>query len=185
MTAEATRPEARPRESHRLRSAGPGSDAAVHDRLPADVLTAGTVPIRRFAGGRLSPALAVVLAADVAPDTHPEAVHLAAGGTFLALELRGGDGDAVFVVSERLLPLELDGALRLYLGGRLVAETAAEELGRPADRLAWLARRVGGLHAGELVLLGSAASCEARPGTVEVWGPLASTLTTTLSEDES
>jgi hypothetical protein len=185
MTAEAARLEARRLVGHRLRPAGSGRDAVVHDRVSADMLLAGPLPMKRFAGWRLSPALAVVMGADVAPGTPPGALHLAVAGTFLALELRKGGGDDAFVVSERLLPLPFDGALRLYLGGGLVGETPLEALGRPTERLAWLAGQVGGLRAGDLVLLGSAASHEARPGTVEVWGPLASTLTTTLSEDES
>ncbi len=184
MTADATKLEARSVVGHRLRPGGPGSDIVVHDPVSADMLLGGPLPMRRFAGSRVSPALAVVLVAGVAPGTLPEAVHLAVGGTFLALDLRGDDGGAL-VVSERLLPLACDGTLRLYLGGRLVVETPTDALGSPTERLAWLAGQVGGLRAGDLILLGAAASHEARPGTVEVWGPLASTLTTTLSEDES
>lgn len=184
MTAETTTAAARAHEAHRLRPGGPGANA-IHDRVPADAALGGPQPVRRFAGSRLAPALAVVLAGDVAPGTPPEALHLAASGAFLALEVRGGEGDGGFVVSERLLPLQLEGPLRLYLGGRLAGETPVEALGRLPERLAWLAGRVGGLDAGELVLLGGPDSYEARPGTVEVWGPLGSTLTTTLSEDES
>jgi 2-keto-4-pentenoate hydratase len=185
VTAETTTPAERAREAHRLRPGGSGSNAVVHDRVPADARLDGPQPAGRFAGSRLAPALAVVLAADVPSGTQPEALHLAAGGTFLALEVRDGPGDGGFVLSERLLPLELDGTLRLYLGGRLVGETPVEALGRPTERLAWLAGQVGGLRAGDLVLMGGPDSFEARPGTVEVWGPLGSTLTTSLNEDES
>jgi 2-keto-4-pentenoate hydratase len=143
------------------------------------------LPVRRLGTSRLSPALAVVMATDAPAGSAPEAIYLAVGGTFLALEARGGDRSDALVVSERLLPLPLEGELRLYLGGRLMLETPLEELGQPTERLAWLANQVGGLRAGELVVLGGTAAQEARRGTVEVWGPLGSTLTTTLSEDGS
>jgi hypothetical protein len=165
VTAETTTPEVR--------------------RIPADMLLGGPLPARRFAGASLSPALAVVLVADVAPGTPSEAIHLAVGGTFLALEVRGGDAGGAVVMSERVLPLPCDGPLRLYLGGRLVVDTSTEDLGSPTEHLASLARQVGGLRAGEVVLLAPAASHRARPGTGEVWGPLSSTLTTTLTEEES
>ena len=153
-------------------------------RIQAGGLLTGPISMKRFAGSRLAPGLAVVVGADVPPSTPPEAVNLSVDGAFLALALRGGDGDG-FVVSERMLPLELDGPLRLYQDGRLALEVAVEALGRPAERLARLASEVGGLRAGDLVLIAPAASHEARPGTVEVWGPESSALTTTLSEDES
>jgi 2-keto-4-pentenoate hydratase len=179
MSAQATRLEA-----HRLRPDGSGSEV-VHDRVASDLPAGGALPADRFAAARLAPALAVVLGADVPAGTLPEAVRLAAPGCFLALEVRGAPGGDAFLVAERLLPLQLDGALRLYLGGRAAGETAVAALGDPAVRLAWLASRTGGLRAGELVLLGGDGEVAARSGTVEVWGPLGSTLTTTLSEDES
>ena len=153
-------------------------------RIQADRLLTGPISMKRFAGSRLAPGLAVVVGADVAPSTLPEALNLSVGGAFLALALRGG-GDDGFVVSERLLPLELDGSLRLYQDGRLAVEVPVAALGRPTERLARLAGEVGGLRAGDLVLIAADASQEARPGTVEVWGPESSALTATLSEDES
>jgi 2-keto-4-pentenoate hydratase len=148
---------------HRLRPAGPGSDGVRHEPVSADMLLGGPLPAARFAGSRVAPALAFVLAAGVAPGTPPEALHLAVGGTFLALDVQAGDGGDAFVVSERLLPLALDGTLRLYLRGRLAVETPVEALGRPTERLAWLAGEVGGLRAGDLVLVAAPTSHEAGP----------------------
>ena len=153
-------------------------------RIQADRLLTGPISMKRFAGSRVTPGLAVVVGADVAPSTPPEALNLSVDGTFLALALHGGAGDG-FVVSERLLPLEPSGTIRLFQDGRLAVEVPVEALGRPAERLARLAGEVGGLRAGDLVLIAAAASHEARPGTVEVWGPESSALTATLSEDES
>ncbi|MDR5689427.1 MAG: 4-oxalocrotonate decarboxylase, partial [Armatimonadota bacterium] len=45
-----------------------------------------------------------------------------------------------------------------------------EALGDLGTRVAWLADRVGGLRAGQVVFLGSPApAVPAEPGTVEVW----------------
>ncbi len=53
----------------------------------------------------------------------------------------------------------------------MVAEGPVEALGDPGERLLWLAERVGGLRAGQVVFLGSPA--QAVPlarGVLEVWG---------------
>src|SRR5258708_40116135 len=107
------------------------------------MLLGGPLPAGRLAGASLSPALAVVLVADVAPGTPSEAIHLAVGGTFLALEVRGGDGGGGVVMSERVLPPPCDGPLRLYLGGRLAVDPSTQARGGPPEHLSSLARQDG------------------------------------------
>lgn len=63
------------------------------------------------------------------------------------------------------------GSLRLYLNGERVAEGPVEALGDPGERLAWLAGRVGGLRAGQVVFLGSPApAVPLMGGVLELWG---------------
>lgn len=76
-----------------------------------------------------------------------------------------------FLLGRRRFSRLPQGSLRAYLNGEKVAEGPVEALGDPGRRLLWLAERVGGLRAGQVVFLGSPA--QAVPlarGVLEVWG---------------
>jgi 2-keto-4-pentenoate hydratase len=176
-----------------------GLDAPIHGRVYPDMLLDNPVSLGRFIQPRFEPELAVVLGEDVPPDAPPGAAALAIGGTFLAVDFldsvwEGYDfsiTDVVadnasgggFLLGERLLEEPLEGSLRLYLDGGLVAEGTLETLGNPGERLAWLAAEVVGLRAGQVIFLGSpAAALETRPGTLELRGPKNSVLIASLEE---
>ena len=72
------------------------------------------------------------------------------------------------------------------LDGEVVAQGPIEALGDPGERLRWLAELVGGLHAGDVVFLGSpAAAVDAVPGRIEVHGPGGSRFTGSLQAERS
>lgn len=136
---------------------------------------------------RAEPEVAVVLRADLPPGVSPGRAYQAIGGYFLAVDIldsvwegyrftlpevvadnASGGG---FLLALRRLDRLPRGSLRLYLNGEKVAEGAVEALGDPGARLSWLAERVGGLSAGQVVFLGSpAAAVPLVRGVLELWG---------------
>jgi 2-keto-4-pentenoate hydratase len=176
-----------------------GLDSPIYGRVYPEMLLESPVSLGEFIQPRFEPELAAVLRDDVPPGTSSGAASLAVGGVFLAIDFldsiwEGYDfsiADVIadnasgggFLLGERLLDVPLEGELRLYLDGELVAQGSLEVLGDPGERLAWLASEVGGLKAGQVVFLGSpAAALEARPGTLELRGPEKSTLVARLEE---
>lgn len=165
----------------------------IYGRVTAGMLLESPVPLGRFRQPRIEPELAVVLREDLPPEATPGAARLAVGAAFLAIDildsvwqgyrfsLAGVVADNAsgggFLLGERALPLQLEGELRLYLDGELLAEGPLGSLGNPEERLCWLARATGGLRAGQVVFLGApAAAVPARPGVLEVHGPEGSVL---------
>jgi len=146
-----------------------------------------SVHLARFLQPRAEPEVAVVLKADLSPGAGVGQAHAAMGGFFLAVDIldsvwegyrftlaevvadnTSGGG---FLLGLRRLAHLPRGSLRLYLNGEKVAEGPLEALGDPGARLAWLAERVGGLRAGQVVFLGSPApAVPLRPGVLELWG---------------
>lgn len=170
-----------------------GVDAPVHGRVYPEMLLESPVSLGQFIQPRFEPELAAVLKDDVSPDATPGAAFLAVGGVFLAIDLldsiwEGYDfriTDVVadnasgggFLLGERPMDLPVEGELRLYLDGELLAEGPLDVLGDPGEKLAWLAGEVGGLKAGQMVFLGSPVAAQAvRPGTLELHGPNGSAL---------
>jgi 2-keto-4-pentenoate hydratase len=160
----------------------------ISGRVYADMLLAPTESLRRFLQPRLEPELAVVLRCDVPPGTVPSRARAAFSGYFLAVDVldsvwqdyrftapevvadnASGGGFALgpVMIAETDLPAQL----RLFVNGTLRSEGPTEALGDLGARVAWLADRVGGLRAGQVVFLGSPApAVPAEAGTVEVWG---------------
>lgn len=146
-----------------------------------------TVRLKDLIQPRLEPEVAVALKEDLPPWASPGQAQRAMGGFFLAVDVldsvwegyrftlpevvadnTSGGG---FLLGRRRLSRFPRGNLRLYLNGEKVAEGPVEALGDPGKRLLWLAERVGGLRAGQVVFLGSPA--QAVPlgrGVLEVWG---------------
>lgn len=176
-----------------------GVDAPIHGRVYPEMLLESPVSLNRFIQPRFEPELAAVLKDDVPSDATPGAAFLAVGGVFLAIDLldsiwEGYDfriTDVVadnasgggFLLGEKLMELPVDGQLRLYIDGELLAQGSLDVLGDPGEKLAWLASEVGGLKAGQVVFLGSPVAAQAvRPGTLELYGPDGSTLIARLEE---
>lgn len=174
-----------------------GVDAPIHGRVYPEMIVEGTISLGDFIQPRFEPEVAAVLRTDVPPDATPGLASLAVGGVFLAIDFldsvwEGYDfsiTDVVadnasgggFLLGDRLLDLPLDGELRLYLDGELLAEGPLDVLGDPGEKLAWLAGEVGGLKAGQVVFLGSPVAAQAvRPGVLELRGPEGSVLTARL-----
>ncbi len=159
----------------------------IYGRICADMLLDRNVSLSRFLQPRLEPELATVLRADLPPHSTPGAARQAMAGWFVGLDLLdsvwqdyrftaaemvadNASGGGV-VLGEVLLSERPPEVLRLYLNGTLRAEGRTETLGDPALRLCWLADRVGGLQAGQVVFFGSPApAVPAEPGVVEVVG---------------
>ena len=136
----------------------------------------------------VEPELAVVLADDIPAGANAGEAARAVPGVFLGLDIldtvwsdyrlepahavADGVNGGGFLLADWLLPTDDDGYLSLYLDGERVTEGPVAALGDPVERCTWLAGRVGGLKAGEIVFLGSpAANVPARPGVLEVHGP--------------
>jgi len=164
-----------------------GITEPIYGRLYADMLLPSASSLRRFLQPRVEPELAVVLRRDVPPGSPPGRVAAAFAGFFLALDVldsvwqdyrftatevvADNASGGAFALGGALLPeAELPGQLRLFVNGALRSEGPTGALGDLGVRLAWLADRVGGLRAGQVVLLGSpAAAVPAEAGVVEVW----------------
>jgi len=164
-----------------------GVHEPIYGRICADMLLGREVSLSRFLQPRLEPELATILQEDLPPGSSPGAARKAMAGWFLGLDIldsvwqdyrftaaevvadnASGGG---FVLGEVLLGDHPPETLRLYINGALRTEGRTEGLGDPALRLCWLAERVGGLRAGQVVFLGSPApAVPAEPGVVEVIG---------------
>jgi 2-keto-4-pentenoate hydratase len=176
-----------------------GVNSPVYGQVYRDMILASPVRLGTFLQPRLEPELAVVLGEDLPPETSPGAAHLAIGGIYLAIDFLSsvwedyefGAADVVadnvsgggFLLGERLLSEPLEGNLRLYHNGRLLAEGPVGDVGNTEERLLWLSKTVGGLQAGQTIFLGSpAVAQEATPGTVELHGPNGSALIADLQD---
>lgn len=176
-----------------------GVDSPIYGRVYEGMVLESPVRLGSMPQPRLEPELAVVLAGDLAPDASPGTARLAVGGAFLAIDFLSSVWEGYefgvagviadnasgggFLLGDRLLGEPLEGNLRLYHGGRLLTEGPVGDAGNAAEKLAWLAGAAGGLDAGQVVFLGSpAATQEATPGTVELYGPGGSVLVAELRE---
>ncbi|AEV16346.1 Hydratase/decarboxylase [Thermus sp. CCB_US3_UF1] len=157
----------------------------IFGRVSPGMLREG-VELSRFLQPRAEPEVAVFLKEDLPPGATPGRAYGAVAGFFLAVDLldsvwEGYRFTASEVVADNasgggfLLGLRPwarlpRGHLRLYLNGERVAEGPVEALGDPGERLSWLAERVGGLRAGQVVFLGSPApAVPLERGVLEVW----------------
>lgn len=167
------------------------STPVVETLLPQARLEGPGVELSGFSQPRLEPKLAVVLATDVPAGALPGTAARAMNGVFLSVDIldttAGGPEPSLaatgggFVLGEQLLPMELAGELRLHLDGALAVTASLAELGDPVTRVAWLASQVGGLHAGDVILLGFAGpGVPAASGTLLLEGPLGATLSAGL-----
>lgn len=143
----------------------------IYGRLHPGVFLEG-VEAGRFIQPRVEPEVAFLLARDLPPGASLGQAMAAIGGTFLALDVldsvwegyrftaeevvADNASEGGIVLGLRRLP-RLPRRLALYQGGRLLTEGPLEALGDPYPRLLWLAGEVGGLKAGQVVLLGSPA----------------------------
>ncbi len=145
------------------------------------------VVLEAFLQPRLEPEVALFLQEDLPPGASVGKAHRAVGGYFLAVDVldsvwegyrftlpevvadnTSGGG---FLLGRKRFSRFPQGNLRLYLNGAKVTEGPVEALGDPGERLLWLAERVGGLRAGQVVFLGSpAAAVPPVRGVLEVWG---------------
>ena len=165
-----------------------GLTTPIWGRVYADMLLDEVVSLKRFLQPRLEPELAVVLAEALPEEASLEAIWQAIEGFCLVVDIldtawQGYRFAAVeviadnssgggFVLGNRLGSDKLEGNLRLFLNGRLATEGPIESLGKPVERLRWLANAVGGLEVGQIVFLGSpAAAVPAEPGVLEIFGP--------------
>lgn len=176
-----------------------GVDSPIYGRIYEGMILESPVSLSSMIQPRLEPELAVVLGEDLPPDASPGAAHSAMGGLFLAVDFLSsvwedyefGAADVVadnasgggFLLGERLLIEPLEGNLRLYHNGRLLTEGPVGDMGNVGERLAWLSKAVGGLNAGQTILVGSpAAASKAAPGTLELHGPRGSVLVANLQD---
>jgi 2-keto-4-pentenoate hydratase len=156
----------------------------IYGRVYADAIRVPPVSLAAFRQPKVEPELVAVLEKDLPAGSSPARAGSAIGGFALGLEVLDSVWEgyrftltevvadnasaAAFVLSDDLLtgpPEELS----LYLEGKCVSRGPVAGLGDPASRLAWLAERVGGLRAGQMVFLGSPAEAvPARPGAVQV-----------------
>ncbi|MFL5655417.1 MAG: 2-keto-4-pentenoate hydratase [Ktedonobacteraceae bacterium] len=171
-----------------------GISAPIYGRVYAEMLLESPVHVSQFIQPRIEPELAVVLRDDVSVQATPAAARLAVAGVFLGVDFldsiwegyhfsiaevvadnASGGG---FLLGKQPLSEPLTGRLSLYLNGELLTEGPVEALGDIGERLSWLAKKVGGLRAGQVIFLGSpAAALPARPGVLELYGPQESMLT--------
>nr|PZN40061.1 MAG: 4-oxalocrotonate decarboxylase [Bacillota bacterium] len=189
----------RPVKGYKLGLVSPAKQAQmgiatpIYGRIYPEMLLDGEVVLSRLAQPRFEPEIAVVLRDPVPPGATPGVAWQAVGGLFLGLDVldsiwldyrftaaevvADNCSGGAFLLGPRLGATVPRGPLRLYLGGALKAEGPVEALGDPGERLAWLARQVGGLQAGQVVFLGSpAGAVPAEPGVLEVTGPGADAL---------
>ena len=176
-----------------------GISAPIYGRVYAEMLLESPVHVSQFIQPRIEPELAVILHHDLSAQASPETARLAVDGIFLGVDFldsiwegyRFGIAEVVadnasgggFLLGKQQLREPLTGALRLYLNGELLTEGPVEALGDIGERLSWLAKKVGGLRAGQVIFLGSpAAALPARPGVLELYGPQESVLSTTLEK---
>ncbi len=164
-----------------------GIQEPIYGRLYGDMLLSSATSLSRFLQPRVEPELAVVLRRDVPAGAACGRIAVAFAGFFLALDVLdsvwqdyrftaaevvadNASGGGFALGSVLLSEAELPGSLRLFVNGSLRSEGPTGALGDLSVRVAWLADRVGGLRAGQVVLLGSpAAAVPAETGLVEVW----------------
>lgn len=145
------------------------------------------ISLSRFLQPRAEPEVALVLKDPLPPGASPGQAHRAIGGFFLAVDIldsvwegyrftlpevvADNTSGGAFLLGLRRYGRLPRGVLRFYLNGEKVAEGSVEALGDPGGRLSWLAERVGGLKAGQVVFLGSpAAAVPLTRGVLELWG---------------
>jgi 2-keto-4-pentenoate hydratase len=174
-----------------------GLDEPFHGGVFADMVHRGTVELGAFIQPKVEPEVALVLGADVPADAPAGAVVRAVDRAVLALDvldsvwegyrfsaaevLADGLSAGGEVLGEEPLPWPVEGGLDLLLDGEVVSSGPIADLGDLPAQVAWLARAVGGLRAGQFVLMGSpGAAVAARPGALEVRGPGGRALAVTL-----
>jgi 2-keto-4-pentenoate hydratase len=176
-----------------------GVDSPIYGRIYEGMILGSPVLLSSFLQPQLEPELAVVLGEDLPSETSPGAAQSAIGGIYLGVDFLSNvweDGTPVvadvvannvagggFLLGERLLDEPLEGNLRLYHNGRLLAEGPIGDMGNIGERLVWLSETVGSLKAGQVIFLGTpAAPQEATAGTLELHGPRGSVLVADLQD---
>ncbi len=174
-----------------------GISTPLYGPIYADMLCGKRVRLDDFIAPRIEPEIALVLRAAVEPGAGEDAISRAIGGYSIGVDIldsvwadykftaaevvadnTSGGG---FLLADQKNERMVQGTLRLYLDGELQTEGHTDDLGNPVERLAWLARQVGGLPAGALIFLGSpAASVPAKAGALVVTGPDGGLLTAQL-----
>jgi 2-keto-4-pentenoate hydratase len=178
-----------------------GQDAPVYGHVAADmVLPGNVVALDTLIQPRFEPEIAVVLRRDVAPGASAGSVAVAIGATFLAVDIldsvwrdyrfslpqvvADNTSGGAFVLGERAYDAIPSGRLEVRLDGAVVGQGSLADIGDPIAHLQWLAGDVGGLHAGQVIFLGSpAAAMDARPGLLELDGPDGVSLTVRLQRE--
>jgi hypothetical protein len=163
--------------------AGPGRGGGVRRYPPAvlaDPAAEGrVVELGRLCRPRLRPGVAVVLGAPVGAAATPAGAQVAVAAAFLCVRVEADGGDGALLVGEDLLPDQAEGALRLDLDGRRLADVPVELPGPLPGRLAALGAEAG-LAAGQVVVLVAAEAGPARPGVLQLTGPGGRTLVARL-----
>jgi 2-keto-4-pentenoate hydratase len=165
-------------------------DRPIYGRVSrAMILDEPVVDLSSLIQPRFEPEIAVVLGQDVDAGATPGEIGRAVGATFLALDVldsvwsgyrfslpqvvADNTSGGAFVLGGRSYPGLPSGFLTARLDGQPVATGDLSEIGDPVANLAWLAGEVGGLRAGQTIFLGSpAAAVPARPGLLEIEGPM-------------
>lgn len=170
-----------------------GINTPIYGHVYADMLQHSPVSLSQFIQPKIEPELVVVLKQDIPADASVEAAWQAIEAAYLGIDIldsvwtgyRFSIAEVVadnssgggFLRGIQPLRLPVEGILRLFLNGTCRAEGSLVALGKSGERLAWLARQVEGLTAGQLIYLGSPlAAQEASPGLWELHGPQESLL---------
>ena len=165
-----------------------GLTEPIYGRIPETAVLSSTVELGRFMQPKIEPELAAVLGADIPPGASDRAAAESIDRFVLAVDVldsawRGYRFSAVEVIADNasggaavcgadpVTLTEPPGTLRLSVDGTVLGAGDLADLAPPGPRLAWLATCVGGLRAGQRVLLGSpTASVPAVAGELLVQG---------------
>ncbi|MBO9391347.1 fumarylacetoacetate hydrolase family protein, partial [Caldilinea sp.] len=162
-----------------------GLNQPIYGHLRRSMWVEGEIRLSDFIQPRLEPEIAVVLRKALPAEAEPGMAAHAIGGYFLGVEvldsvwtdyhfsavevIADNASAGAFLLGNCLLEAMPSGSLHLYLNGVLRSEGSVDALGNIEERLCWLARTVGGLQAGQIVLLGSPAQAvPAEAGVLEV-----------------
>jgi 2-keto-4-pentenoate hydratase len=165
-----------------------GIDRPIHGVVAVDMLRQDEIAISDFIQPRMEPELVSVIGKDIESGASARAAREAVAAQFLAVDVldciwtgyrfvltdvvSDNVSAGAFLMDERLLDPVPDDILALFLNGQQVSAGPVDALGDPGAQLARLAVDVGGVHAGEVVFMGSPAQAiEIHPGVLELRGP--------------
>lgn len=160
-------------------------DQPTYGRITSDMLLDGVIRLKTYLQPRVEPEVAAVLNRELPAGSDVRAAAAAIGGYFTAVDVldsvwqdyrftaaevvadnTSGGG---FLLDTRLLTDPPTGDLELHHNGELRSSGSVGVLGDLTSQLCELAKRVGGLFAGQVVFFGSpAAAVPLQAGVLEV-----------------